>query len=70
MLIFVCCAVCAENEKEYLTATIWENQQKAYQYTKEVLKTGNAPIPPQIFLPNYTDKAMAEDKLLQNRCYK
>lgn len=64
MLIFVCCPVTPEKEDKYLTATIWENQQNAYEYTKEVLETGNAPLTPQLFIPDYSDKTMLEDERL------
>lgn len=65
MLIFVCCAIAAENEEKYLSAVIWENQQKAYDYTEKVLEMGFAPLTPQLYLPKYSDKAMLEDKCLK-----
>lgn len=65
MLIFVCCAIAEENDDKYLSATIWENQQKASDYTKQVLDTNYAPLTPQLYLPKYSDRAMLEDKCLQ-----
>jgi hypothetical protein len=65
MLIFVCCAIAAEDEDKYLSAVIWENQQKAYDFTKKILEMGYAPLTPQLYLPKYSDKAMLEDKCLK-----
>jgi hypothetical protein len=65
MLIFFCCAIAAEDDDKYISATIWENQQKAYDFTKQVLDIGYAPLTPQLYLPKYSDKAMLEDKCVQ-----
>ena len=65
MLIFVCCAICTEEDEPYGSAVTWENQQKAFDFTKNVLEMGAAPLTPQLYLPNYSDKAMLEDNGLK-----